>query len=248
MTKKNAEQPKKKPARKHAQKGPPKAVKEFGHGTVYFHTIELAHIAFMARDRARVDSERPNALPTDALVSVVMAVVTAEAFINELPDCIHAGESSLPVTPEMLICATLLEEAEEQRKSILEKYQIAARALSGKGFAKGRAPMQDFALLVSIRNQIVHFKPAWSNQKHTARKLVAGLEQRGISTVSAKGYQLPWLNVLEDSKVATWACETTRAMMLAVLDLTPELAEDRNFLDPFHFLKEPLRDWARFTP
>jgi hypothetical protein len=247
-TPKSPKSAKKSYTRTHEQKRPAKSSLVLRHGTVYFHTIELTHIAFMARDRAREDAKRPNALPTDALVSVVMAIVAAEAFINELPECIRAGENSLPVTPEMLNCAELLDRAEKERESIVEKYQIAARALSGKAFAKGRALLQDFILLVRIRNEIVHLKPAWSSQNHAGRKLSASLEQRGMSTVSASGFTLPWLNVLEDPKVATWACETARAIMLAVLDLTPECSDGREWLDPFHSLKTPLRDRARFSP
>jgi len=157
------------------QKRPSKMQREPGHGSINFHCIELTHLAYQARDKAREDANRPTALPMDALVALVMAVVAAEAFVNELPECIRAG-NSLPVTPEMLKCADALDDAAFE--SIVDKYQIAAAALSGKPFDKGGAPLQDFALLVRVRNQIVHLKPAWSTQKHPGKKLAAELTKR----------------------------------------------------------------------
>jgi hypothetical protein len=49
-----------------------------------FHTFELFNIARAAVLRAREDSVRPNAMPTDALVAIVMSAAAGETFINEL--------------------------------------------------------------------------------------------------------------------------------------------------------------------
>ena len=50
-----------------------------------FHAAEFMTLALKARDRA-ADARRadPTVMAEDALVSVVMAAVTTEAFINEL--------------------------------------------------------------------------------------------------------------------------------------------------------------------
>ena len=213
-------------------------------GSISFHCIELMYAAYRARDAARIDSQRPNALPTDALAAVVMSVIAAEAFINEFPETIRWAQSSHGnplVTPAMAKCADVLEESVRLRDGITKKYQAAALALSGSRFNAGREPFQDFRLLVDIRNEIVHLKPAWSEGVHQGRKLTVVLEKRNLTAKSS----LPWINKLEDTRVATWACETVRAMILAVLAFTPD---GTDFTDPFDHMKWHLRNDERFPP
>ena len=142
----------------------------------------------------------------------------------------------------MSACADELEQAETARGNLVDKYQIAACTLSGANFAREKAPLRDFILLVRLRNELVHLKPAWSSDNHRGRNLAAQLAQRGLTVPMSA---LPWLNLLETPKIADWACKTSRDMMLAVLDLTPD---GNAGWDPFHYLKKMLKDENRFPP
>lgn len=223
----------------------------FTGGAFNFHCLELTYLAYSARDRSRLDiASRPEgALADDALVAIVMAVTAAETFINELPHHIRASQAVFrddehsPVTLAMARCADALEDEVEQWGTLEAKYQVAGVTLSGQMFSKGKAPLQDFLLLIKIRNAIIHLKPVWVTEKHRNRQLVEQLIKRKLTYPSDPDYGMPWLNLLETPAIAAWACATARRMMLAVLALTPDGPIQ---FDPLKFTKERLRDDARF--
>lgn len=57
----------------------------------------------------------------------------------------------------------------------LERYQIALKAAGAKGFEKGSAPYQDVALLIQLRNALIHFEPA---SHHEGGEEPTGLEAK----------------------------------------------------------------------
>src|SRR5437879_3181840 len=97
-----------------------------------FHSLELLLIAYMARNRARADAERPNALTTDSIVAVVMAAASTEAFINELAEHARAWRLAASdwapeaVSPRLAACADSIDELEDSHASITAKYLIAS--------------------------------------------------------------------------------------------------------------------------
>jgi hypothetical protein len=208
-------------------------------------------MAYRSPDAARKDladrATEANTATADAIITIVMATVAGEAFINELPEHIEAGRPPhLPraqwaATPEMEECANALSGA--VRDSLLDKYEIAALAL-GKKFDKGRAPFQDFTHLVGLRNGLVHLKPAWSSQNdERVRRIVRHLEQRRLTAPFAAGAHWSWFDKLMHPAIATWACDTVRNMELAVLALCPDVPND-----PLQHLKRSLRDGRKFSP
>src|SRR5712664_3355759 len=52
-----------------------------------------------------------------------------------------------------------IQKSEEAHDSLPLKYLIASQTLSGSAFKKGEKTYQDFAILVHLRNDLMHVKP-----------------------------------------------------------------------------------------
>ena len=99
--------------------------------------------------------------------AILTSVASVEARINEF--YIDATDnllgSILDVSQQALL-AELWKPLDEKKVSILQKYQIALAAIGRGKFDTSRGPYQNVALLIGLRNMLVHFKPEWdSNQK-----------------------------------------------------------------------------------
>jgi hypothetical protein len=105
----------------------------------------------------------------EALVSVVFAAASLEAFLSESA---YLAETSLQrkardlrlghrVDAEPAIVSVfsqVMEEAEESRVQIQSKFQLAHLVLTGTAYDKGGAPYQDFSDLIAVRNLLMHGK------------------------------------------------------------------------------------------
>lgn len=185
--------------------------------------------ALLERDRAREQaSQSPDGSADATLAAIIMAAVTAEAFINELAETI-AFMADIPavapsvITPPLLSLAASVKEVETERGSLKLKYLIAARTLSGASFDKGANPYQDFTSLISLRNDLVHVKPRDTYDGLIARppKYIQVLQQRGLAIDPGERVSMSWLSVIRTARMAEWACETARGMILAVLEIMP---------------------------
>lgn len=118
----------------------------------------------------RITAARRAGGQPDALVSVVFAAASLEAFLNE---SIYLAEISLkrkarelrlghPVDAEPQIVSAfpkVMREAEESKVPIQFKFQLAHFILTGEVYDKGRsAPYQNFTDLVATRNLLMHGK------------------------------------------------------------------------------------------
>jgi hypothetical protein len=212
--------------------------------TVHFHHITLLLIAQKAAQRAADDATRPNALPEDALIAIVMAAMAAEAFVNELAEYLHVLRDAQadwdPISPALLACADAIKKVEAERGSLKQKYMAASSAL-GHTFDKAAPPFKNFAELVDVRNAIVHLKPS------DTRGLAGtdALAERGLAHSKTATSGLPWLDRLLNPKTAAWAVQAAQNVMLAILAMIPghEPAE----LDPMNILRQLLRDNPAFA-
>jgi hypothetical protein len=99
----------------------------------------------------------------NVLASVLLSVASLEANINEL----LADKGNIPGinTSAEEVVVELLEQS-----SILDKYQSFLRLRGFKVMDGGSEPFQSAAVLVRLRNSLVHFKPEWHDeQNHHAR-------------------------------------------------------------------------------
>lgn len=216
---------------------------------LYFHCGQLWGLAREARDRAeKAVQANKDAWPYDAIVAVVLAAASLEAFINELAELMAMTKVSrqnwnhpIALPPELANFAETMDEIEGSRGTITLKFLVASQVLGGKIFDKGRAPYQDFATLITLRNDIMHLKPKDTFDDETPGavtwpKYVTNFQNRGLAQKPPDGVGASWFDLLATDRLARWACETALSMILAVLDFIP----DSN-ADPCRLLKELFR-------
>jgi hypothetical protein len=214
---------------------------------MFGHSGSMWRIACEARDRAiAVTRANAAAWPSDAIVAILLGAASAEAFINELAEMllIHKNAAKLPeLPPQLRACADALTEIEDARGSLNLKYLVASQTLSGSMFDKGSNPYQDFATLVKLRNDLIHLRPQdiFLDVSPPATiqvpKYVEALQQRGLARSPPSGTMMSWFNRLQTAEMATWACATAHAIILAVLALTP----DDPHADPLAMFKMVFR-------
>jgi hypothetical protein len=91
----------------------------------------------------------------EALVSVVFAAASLEAFLNE---SVYLAENTRGAPPIVSAFAQVMADAEESRAQIQSKFQLGNLVLTGKTYEKGAAPYQDFSDLFAVRNLLMHGK------------------------------------------------------------------------------------------
>jgi hypothetical protein len=118
---------------------------------------------------------------------------------------------------------------------------MAQIALTGKAFDRSRAPYQDFALLMDVRNALVHHKPAtwWKVEGHDESKLrpgvrlavVRGLHAKRVSvdalqseeSIEGDPERYPLIDLVSTRAAARWACDNATAdIAQAIFSVVPE--------------------------
>jgi hypothetical protein len=121
--------------------------------------IVLFGLAKRAHERCG-GAGRPIDASEAALTAVLFAALAAEAFLNELADLAEQfGRAGIGDPPAVKAFAAAIGEAEKSRASPRLKLQVAAFFLAGAPLDRGAQPYQDFDLLLTIRDFVVHHKP-----------------------------------------------------------------------------------------
>jgi len=164
---------------------------------------------------------------SQAIVEIVLAVMTLETFINELAE--------LPAYPpefedgRVAQFADIMREVEKSRGSLETRYRFAKWIFAGRAYDMGQTPYQDFALLLSLRNALVHLKPMdWEidetsfgltvNHPSVVERLKS---KRLIVDTDSKEKGRTWLQVVSTKEVAKWACNRVVAMIRGAIDDLP---------------------------
>jgi hypothetical protein len=182
-----------------------------------FNSATLFHIAQTARDRARDNA-------ADATVAIVFAVSAVESFLNEILDRLRFDHNR--DQPELERARTMSEAAELFNKNakVALKIQILSAALSGVTMDRGAQPLQDFDLLVKVRNILVHYRPEVlpeSGKPVTHESLYGRLAEKGLVPPQSSEEISFIFNSLLNHKVAIWACDAARNMIGSVAKLLP---------------------------
>lgn len=181
----------------------------------------------------------------DALVAIIFAALSLEAFINELGDLARNAKAS---GHEEYFLNGLIDAIDESQgsKNTLDKFMMASVALSNK-FDKGKHPYQDFADLFKLRDCLVHLKPKDrlkidddSNWFYSGRKLIGRLRSKGILQEHTKIESITLL--VSTATAARWACNTASAMVNAILDRIPnsEFSKDDREIALYKNMFQPL--------
>lgn len=160
----------------------------------------------------RLKSASSDNRPEDALVAVLFSAATLEAFIA---DFAYLGKGAIgSAFSEISEASKIIDELEESRASVKAKYLMAKAMLTGgKTYDKGGRPFQDFTLLFSIRDAIVHHKPQVVGDKpHALVKKLAEMK------LCDHGNSETWISQISTPAVAGWACNTAIAMIRSIVD------------------------------
>jgi hypothetical protein len=209
-----------------------------------YHLYSIAKDAYYKAEQGFA-TQRQN----DALVAIVFAALSLEAFINELStlakDAKANGNSDAFL--DRLIDAIDETHIENQKdKTTRAKFLNTSNALSEK-FDMGKKPYQDFADLFRLRDCLVHLKPEDrlevdldDNLVYSGRKLIDRLRSRNILLDSTEVKSLPLL--VSTTKAAKWACTTAARMVIAILDKIPdsEFSKDNQVLALYRSMFQPL--------
>ena len=118
--------------------------------TTYFHASDLFAIAERAADAKNSDPDGP-------IVAIMFCVIALEAFINESGDLARA----MPTAKQQEIIegyAQVMTELKDRREGLLLKYHLALLVFKGSTLNDHNVLLQDFKLLIALRNEITHLK------------------------------------------------------------------------------------------
>lgn len=160
------------------------------------------------------------------MTAVVFSVVTLEAFINEL----GANAELRDWSDERIQCfADLMRELENTQARLQVKYHLAYFALTGRNCPKGTQPFQDFATLVNLRNQLIHYRAQrTAYNADTMRvlydppKLVTVLANRELIPKPKPHGDMAFMSRVGTPQVAVWAFNTAVKMIGALHNAIPQ--------------------------
>ena len=144
-----------------------------------------------------------------------MGVTALEAFINErIAINMQIISSRIALKPTDSI--------EKNNKKILEmlieqdlvsKYRLMPILLWQKSFDESKAPFQDFVFLVSIRNDIIHYKMPFYDEQNQKPKWARKLEEKQILLPEPLQYCRIWIDEICTLKGAKWSYNICCKMM-----------------------------------
>lgn len=152
----------------------------------------------------------------DALIAVVFSAAALEAFIMEVPIILRPFTLRAKRNPVLARLDSLLSECEESRASIQLKF-IAARAVLGaEPYDKGAQPYQDFRLLFSLRDSLIHMKP--DKIRDEPNRILQALRSRGVLDDSEPNVKTSFLGDVATRKVGRWAVDVAADMVQSIRD------------------------------
>jgi hypothetical protein len=160
-----------------------------------------------AKDPQLADPATVPSCIQQSTVAVVMATTALEACANEIITDILDHLQGLE--PEQ---RTEWEALKNTTKgNVLDKIKgIAKKLNNGASVEKGASPYQEVGTLLLLRNALVHFKPAWSDNKEVHESDVAKRLERAIGRSpfykSEANFPIGYLHY----SVAKWAVRTAQ--------------------------------------
>lgn len=133
---------------------------------VYFSRYHIWAAAHFARTSGNIERERDDGFHLDHRAYVTGAIVESVSFLEAAINEFFTDASEDYSTPEWTgaLPAAVLKRVGAMwgfvaRASILDKYQAVLGLVGQTAYDPGLAPYQDVALLVGLRNHLVHFTP-----------------------------------------------------------------------------------------
>jgi hypothetical protein len=196
--------------------------------------------ATAARDKVLKTAEPRLGGGLDALTAIVFAVTALETFMNEFIDLLDYDAFRDKWDERRGTLIAVIDELEKSRAPLKSKFLLAKWILSGVGYDKGTAPYQEFALLVDVRDALIHSRidgfaveghsDEWSSMKYP---FIRALESRNLTALFEKNTAKSWIAFVCTGAVARWACETAHVMAQSILETLPDKSMHRVVFESF---------------
>jgi hypothetical protein len=166
----------------------------------------------------------------DACVAILFAAAALEAFANEVG---YIARGPLEVNPEIKSLGQLFEELETSA-SVQSKFLLLRALLAKEAYDKGASPYQDFALLIALRNELVHRKAeryevdALDAPLNT-NTLLERLQSKSMLAEPHRPQVWGFFLAIETPAVARWAAKSAAAMVKDIVVAAPP--EFRKYLE-----------------
>jgi hypothetical protein len=150
----------------------------------------------------------------------ISSVAAVEAFLNEF--------MFYPMTKHFYKDAPLyrLDQKWLEQLDVRLKLVLIPQLLFNTSFDRSTQPYQDFDILVSVRNDFVHYKMHKGPPKY-----LKVLEDRSIALPHHEQAAIVWTDQLSSSEGIRWAHNTSCKVVQAFAQMVPE--QHRNFLATF---------------
>jgi len=175
----------------------------------------------------------------DAVVSIIMSVAALEAFINEASELadqhLALGEAQGPTSVSEFASVSKL--VEDHQGQVQLKYLLASKLLAGRMIDKGSSTYQNFDMLIRLRNELIHYKPAdrFVFSEETGHRvehpnIVKKLRSKGITGIQSDpvdgvSMAASWVYIITTKAAARWACNTAGDIVWHILNSIPENKE-----------------------
>jgi hypothetical protein len=138
----------------------------------------------------------------------VIAVASVETFMNEV------FLSSLSRMTHKDSPLWKFDKDWVEKLELSPKLVLVPQLLFGESFERGAQPYQDMALLVKVRNDLVHFKMPFTPPKYLHS---LGVRRIALVAHNSEGADYPWPSKLNCSEGIRWAhntaCETVHRLV-----------------------------------
>jgi len=221
---------------------PKRQLEYFEPGSAVFAAWHLWNIAADAAKRAKdLKLANPGVCTADTIVAVVLAAMTTEAFVNELGYRLSALTRLTGAENQNLQnwinVGDRLEKLEQERSPVKSKYLRASNLLPGGALQQDGQPYQDFALLIDLRNALVHAKAQTKPPPYFEQFVNRGWTYNASEDeIKLQG----WMSQLQTPQVACWACRSAYDLVLNFVERFDNITEPA-----IQFIADSLRlQWA----
>jgi hypothetical protein len=162
------------------------------------------------------------------LTAVVFAAASLEALASEVAELADLEVRSGSTDEALQAFAEATLEAERGRGSIHLKFIVASTVLIGQPYRRGSQPYQDFAVLMNLRNAIMHLRPTAlffderGDWQLGVESVLRELQVRRLITPPPPKTVISLLELASRRPVARWAVNTAVGMAQSFISLFPE--------------------------
>ncbi|MFH5803928.1 hypothetical protein [Alienimonas sp. DA493] len=169
----------------------------------------------------------------DPIVAVVFAAAATEAFMCELAAFAEFNpRNAATLSPQESTIhqfRDIYNELESSKGSLVAKYSLALGMFTGQPAKKGTSPFQDFALLVDLRNSLIHSKLSRIeiDKACTATmqfpKIISKLARTGtLAPIPPENTLTSWVQLVSTPAAAVWAVRSAGDIIKEVITSVPK--------------------------